>query len=233
MNTNQDIIRNSCAISTNTLECLELLNDEERDFMLSKTVDVFYQKGEVLTKQGSFASHVMILREGLVKTYIEGISDNLILQIFSPVNIIGLSTLFEGNAIFHHSTQAYIDTKVSLIEINSFKQLINKNPAFAAKVVSMLAEQSIITNGRFYCLTKKQTYGRLADVILCLANRIYKKKKFPLQLTRKEFAELSGMSIESIARILTKFKADGLLEINSEFVEILDSEKLSMISLRG
>ncbi len=233
MNTNQDIIRNSCAISTNTLECLELLNNDEREFMESKTVEVFYQKGEVLTKQGAFASHVMILREGLVKTYIEGISDNLILQIFSPVNIIGLSTLFEGNAIFHHSTQAYIDTKVSLIEINSFKQLISKNPAFATKIVSLLAEQSIITNGRFYCLTKKQTYGRLADVILCLANRIYKMQKFPLQLTRKEFAELSGMSIESIARILTKFKADGLLEITSDYVEILDLEKLSMISLRG
>lgn len=233
MNTNQDIIRNSCAISTNTLECLELLNSDEREFMESKTVEVFYQKGEVLTKQGAFASHVMILREGLVKTYIEGISDNLILQIFSPVNIIGLSTLFEGNAIFHHSTQAYIDTKVSLIEINTFKQLISKNPAFATKIVSLLAEQSIITNGRFYCLTKKQTYGRLADVILCLSNRIYKMQKFPLQLTRKEFAELSGMSIESIARILTKFKADGLLDITSEYVEILDAEKLNMISLRG
>ena len=82
MNSNQDIIRNSCAISTNTLECIELLNDEQKAFLESKTVNVFYQKGEVLTKQGAFASHVMILREGLVKTYIEGVSDNLILQIF-------------------------------------------------------------------------------------------------------------------------------------------------------
>lgn len=233
MNSNQDIIRNSCAISTNTLECIELLNDEQKAFLESKTVNVFYQKGEVLTKQGAFASHVMILREGLVKTYIEGVSDNLILQIFSPINIIGLSTLFEGNAVFHHSTQAYIDTQVSLIDISAFKQLINQNSGFASKIVSLLAEQSIITNGRFYCLTKKQTYGRLADVILCLANRIYKKNKFPLQLSRKEFAELSGMSIESIARILTKFKNDGLLEINSEYVEILDLDKLSRVSMHG
>lgn len=233
MNSNQDITRNSCAISTNTLECIELLNDEQKAFLESKTVNVFYQKGEVLTKQGAFASHVMVLREGLVKTYIEGVSDNLILQIFSPINIIGLSTLFEGNAIFHHSTQAYIDTRVSLIDISAFKQLINQNSGFALKIVSLLAEQSIITNGRFYCLTKKQTYGRLADVILCLANRIYKKNKFPLQLSRKEFAELASMSIESIARILTKFKNDGLLEINSEYVEILDIEKLSRVSMHG
>jgi len=73
----------------------------------------------------------------------------------------------------------------------------------------------------------------LADVILCLANRIYKTQKFPLQLSRKEFAELSGMSIESIARILTKFKADGLLEINNEYVEILDFEKMNRVSMHG
>ncbi len=83
MNSNQDIIRNSCAISTNTLECIELLNDEQKAFFWNqKQWMFFYQKGEVLTKQGAFASHVMILREGLVKTYIEGVSDNLILQIF-------------------------------------------------------------------------------------------------------------------------------------------------------
>jgi CRP-like cAMP-binding protein len=54
-----------------------------------------------------------------------------------------------------------------------------------------------------------------------------------LQLSRKEFAELSGMSIESIARILTKFKADGLLEINNEYVEILDFEKMNRVSMHG
>jgi len=39
----------------------------------------FYQKGEVLPKQCAFASHVLILKEGLVKTYIEGTSDKQIL----------------------------------------------------------------------------------------------------------------------------------------------------------
>lgn len=233
MNLPPNVLRNSCAIGTNTLECMKLLTEDELALLQSKTVDVYYQKGEMICKQGSFASHVMILEEGLVKSFVEGAADNLILQIFAPVNIIGLTTLFEGNAIFHHSVQAYVDSRLSLIEISALKQIINSNAAFASKIISLMAEQSIIVSGRFYCLTKKQTYGRLADVIICLANRIYKAQKFPLQLSRKDFAELSGMSVESIARILTKFKADQLLDINNEYVEILDFEKLSIISLRG
>lgn len=228
-----DVIRNSCSIGSNSMECLKLLSESELKFLTDQMVDVYYQKGEMICKQGTFASHVMIIQEGLVKSFLEWSGENLILQIFAPVNIIGLSTLFEGNTVFQHSVQAYIDSKVSLIEISAFKQVMNSNAQFSARMVSLLAEQSAIINGRFYCLTKKQTYGRLADVIICLANRIYKTQKFPLHLSRKDFAELSGMSIESIARILTKFKGDGLIEINSDFVEILNYEKLNMISQKG
>lgn len=212
---------------------MKVLTEEELDFLNAKTLDVYYQKGEMICKQGTFASHVMILQEGLVKSFLEGNSDNLILQIFAPVNIIGLASLYEGTSVFHHSVQAYMDSRVSLVEISAVRQAIQTNAKFASKMISTLAEQKIITSGRFFCLTKKQTYGRLADVLICLANRIYKSHKFPLQLSRKDFAELSGMSVESIARIFTKFKADGLIELNNEYVEILDMEMLSLISQKG
>lgn len=228
-----DALRNSCSIGSNSMECLKLLSAEEFKYLTDQMVDVYYQKGEMICKQGTFASHVMIIQEGLVKSFLEWNGENLILQIFAPINVIGLSTLFDGNTVFQHSVQAYVESKVSLIEIGAFRQIMNNNAQFSSKMVSLLAEQGAIINGRFYCLTKKQTYGRLADVIICLANRIYKTQKFPLHLSRKDFAELSGMSIESIARILTKFKSDGLIEINNEYVEIIDFDKLSMISQKG
>ncbi len=233
MPNNQSLIRSSCAIGTSKLECMDLLTPDEFSLIQGKMVDVGYQKGEIIWKQGSFLSHIMVLNEGLVKTYIEGSTENLVLQIFSPVNIIGLSSMFEGGSILFHSAQAYIDSSLSLIEINAFRKIVNNNPAFASKMLSLLAEQNTIINGRFYCLTKKQTYGRLADVLLCLSNRIYKQQKFPLQLSRKEIAELSGMSIESIARILTKFKSDGLIDISPEHIDIIDPERLEMVSMKG
>lgn len=234
MNKHPDALRNSCSIGSNTMECMNVLTEEELNFLNSKTLDVYYQKGEMICKQGTFASHVMILQEGLVKSFLEGNNDNnLILQIFAPVNIIGLASLYEGTSVFHHSVQAYMDSRVSLVEISAIRQAIQTNAKFASKMISTLAEQKIITSGRFFCLTKKQTYGRLADVLICLANRIYKSQKFPLQLSRKDFAELSGMSVESIARIFTKFKADGLIDVNNEYVEILDMEMLMMISQKG
>jgi len=230
---NYNTILDSCSIGTNKLECIDLLTPEEKSFLDSKIVDISYKKGEIICKQGAFATHLMIIREGLAKTYIEGGTDNLILQIFPPVNIIGLSSLIEGHTTYQYSSQVYMDSMISIVEISVVNKLISSNPAFAAKIINTLAEQSLVSNGRFYCLTMKQNYGRLADVILCLANRIYKTQKFPLQLSRKEFAELCGMSIESISRIITKFKNDGLIKIDNDFIEIVDYERLNQVSRKG
>ena len=119
------------------------------------------------------------------------------------------------------------------IDINAFKSLIESNAKFASKIISLLAENSVIINGRFFCLTKKQTYGRFADVMLCLSQRIYKSDKFPLQLTRKDLAEIASMSVESTTRILTKFKEDGLIAVNADSIEILDLDRLTDISQNG
>lgn len=171
-----------------------------------------------------------MLDEGLAKVFKEGGNDTLILKILPTVNIIGLSVLFEGNNIFHYSAMAYLKSKVRMIEINTFRHLIHTNAKFATKIISLLSENTVTTYGRFFCLTKKQTYGRFADILLCLSQRIYKKDQFPLQLSRKELAKLSSMSIESITRILTKFKDDGLIKVDPESIEILEPERLNRIS---
>lgn len=225
--------RSYCTISQQQDLCLECLTPVEYDLLMKNMVVLSYKAGEMLCKQGSFASHIILLREGLVKLYMEGRDDNLVLQILPPNNIIGLSSCFDGGSVFFYSAMAYVDSTVQLVDRTYFIQLINANPRFAARMMSFLAEHNVIVYGRFFCLTQKQTYGRFADILLCLANRIYKTTKFPLQLSRKELAELTGMSVESIARIITKFKGEGLIDVTSEHIEILDYDKLNEISMKG
>jgi len=229
----KSVVYNGCSVGENPLCCFDDLTPEELAFVDDNSVEVEYKRGEIICKQGSFASHIMVMKEGLAKIYLENGNDSLILKILPAVNIIGLPALFDGNNTFPYSAQTYMDSTVRLIEINAFKSLIGSNAKFAGQVISMLAENSVIINGRFFCLTKKQTYGRLADVLICLAQRIYKQDKFPLQLTRKDLAELASMSVESTTRILTKFKDEGLIAIHCNEIEILDADKLLEISTIG
>lgn len=223
----------SCSIGNKNPALLDTLSKEELDLIEQHTVIANYQKGEMICKQRTFASHIMVLEKGLVKSFIEADCGSLILQIFAPGATIGLASLIEGNTFFQYSVQTYVESQLKLIEISVFKKILKNNPLFARKIVSLLAEQHVVTSGRFFCFTKKQTYGRLADIILCLSDRIYKSPKFPLHLNRKDIAELSCMSVESIARIITKFKEEKLIEEQDDHLFILDADKLRVISEHG
>jgi CRP/FNR family transcriptional regulator len=224
---------NTCTVYNTKLSCFEELTKEQKELIDKNKVVVNYKKGETICKQGSFASHIIFLREGLAKVYLEGKPKNLVLKISPAGNLIGLPSIYEGNNIFLYSAATYTDSTVELIDINIFKQLIHDNAKFAYKVINVLNENTVQIYGRFYCLTHKQLHGRLADILLCLAERIFNTDNFNLPLTRIELAELTGMSTESVIRVMKDLKDDGLIETSGKQIKILNYEMMGKISEVG
>jgi CRP/FNR family transcriptional regulator, polysaccharide utilization system transcription regulator len=223
-------MKSTCANFLNEFSCFEQLTEKERFEIDANSVDVIYKKGENVCKQGSFASHIIYLEEGLVKSYIEGNPRDLILTITPSKRLVGLPSIFEGNSTFLYSVSTYVDSRVKLIDINTFKNLLRQNAGFASKVIDILNENTAQGYGRFYCLVMKQLNGRLADILLCLSQRIFKSDLFNLPLSRTDLAELTGMSTESVIRILKDFKDDNLIGMDGKTLQILDFERLQKIS---
>ncbi len=73
----------------------------------------------------------------------------------------------------------------------------------------------------------------MADILLCLSQRIFKSNQFNLPLSRNDLGELTSMSTESVIRIFKDFKESKLITVNGKTIEILDEEKLEMISEKG
>jgi CRP/FNR family transcriptional regulator len=76
-------------------------------------------------------------------------------------------------------------------------------------------------------------HGRMADILLCLAQRIFKNDIFNLPLSRFELAELTGMSTESVIRVMKDFKEDGLIKFEGKDIELVNIEMLLKISEVG
>jgi len=224
---------NTCTVFNNKLSCFEELTEKQKSLIDKNRVVINYKKGENICKQGSFASHIIFLREGLVKVFLEGIPKNLVLKISPAGNLVGLTSIYEGNNIFLYSASTYTDSVVELIDISIFKQLLNENAKFATKVINVLNENSVQIYGRFYCLTHKQLHGRLADILLCLSERIFNQKNFDLPLSRIELAELTGMSTESVIRVMKDFKDDGLIETSGKQIKIINYDVMNKISEVG
>jgi CRP/FNR family transcriptional regulator, polysaccharide utilization system transcription regulator len=224
---------NTCMVFEGKLSCFNELTPKQHELIEANKVDITYKKGETICKQGSFASHVIFLKEGLVKVYLEGKPRNLILNIMPSNNLIGLPSIIEGNSTFLYTASTYTESTVSLIELSLFKQLLNKNAAFSAKIINVLNENTLQIYGRFFSLTRKQMHGRMADILLCLSQRVFQNESFDLALSRSDLAELTGMSNESVIRILKEFKTDKLISEKGKTFEILDFKTLSKISELG
>ncbi len=224
---------NSCTVTYNTSLCFEKLTDEEMKLLEENTKEVTYKKGDIICKQGSFTSHIMFVCSGLVKTYIENENHTLLLRIIPPGSMIGLSSLLKNNSTFSFSASTYADSRIRMFDINIVREIIKKNPLFAYEIINIFCENSIQIYGRFFALSRKQSYGRLADILLCLSSRIFQSYHFELLLSRKEIAELSGLSREKVIRIFKEFKESKLIEVNGKNLKIIDPEGLQRISDHG
>jgi len=213
--------------------CFEKLTREEHDFLEANSVWINYRRGEMICKQGSFVSNVMYMEKGLGKVFLESGNNSLVLRIIPDGNFFGLAAISEELGTFPYSGMAYIDSRVRQIDIKAFRQLIHQNAAFAKEIIDILSSNSVQIYGRFFCLSYKQAFGRLADILLCLADRIFKSTEFNLPLTRKELGELAGMSPETVIRMLKEFNDDNVIMMDGKSLKVLDYERLQQISETG
>lgn len=222
-----------CTLSMHQCVCFEKLNREELDFLEANSVWINYRRGEMICKQGSFVSNIMYMEKGLGKVFLESGNNSLVLRIIPDGNFFGLAAISDELGTFPYSGMAYIDSRVRQIDIKAFRQLIQQNTAFAKEIIDILSSNSVQIYGRFFCLSYKQAFGRLADILICLADRIFKSTEFNLPLTRKELGELAGMSPETVIRMLKEFNDDNVIRMDGKSLIVLDYERLKQISETG
>ena len=197
-------------------------------------VELKYKKGEHIAKQGSFVTHVLYLQKGLIKIYIETEQENdIILNIFSGGDYIGLPNLFT-NAPLQYSVAAIEDSIICAIDKTVIENLILQNGKFAKTIIQTLNNCTFYHYRRLISASQKQLNGRLADVLLHLANQVYHSDTFKLSLTRKELAEFAGMSVMSVVRTLKDFIQNNIIaEENNNTFKIIDKTKLESYSKYG
>jgi CRP/FNR family transcriptional regulator len=223
----------ACTLNFHECKCFEKLTPEQREFLDANSVKIKYKKGEIICKQGGFVSHVMYMEKGLAKVFLENSSDSLVLRVTPDKNFLGLASVSEHHSYFPYSAMAYVDSEIRQIEVGAFRSIMAQNFDFTKEIIDILSSNSLQIYGRFFCFTYKQAFGRLADILLCLADRIFKRCDFDLPLSRKELAELSGMSPETVIRMLKEFNDEGLIRMDGKSIEVLDYDRIKKISETG
>lgn len=223
---------NSCINCARKSPMFYFLSEKELELISNNRFEIKFKKGEIIRKQGTFLSHVISINSGLAKMYLEGHQGkNLIIRIIGSSNFIGGPGMYYDQR-HHYSVIALVESTACFIEMNVFKQIIHSNSEFAAEFIKDISKNTLSTYDRLISISQKQIPGRMADALLYLSKEIFNSNIITSAITKKELSELTGMSKDSVIKILREFINEGILKMN-QGIEIINSEKLVKISNVG
>ena len=190
------------------------------------------KKGDIIFKQGIFASNIVYLKEGIVKLFVEDTQDEQILKIVKGPTYLGIPTTLDEK-FNHYSAMALENVNACFINVETFKCFVQENGQFAYKIIVELCKNEINLFNKLVNRSQKNARGRIADAILFFHDEIFQTKNFMMPLTRQELGNYVNTSRESVSRILTEFTNDKIIELKGRQVFIIDFNKLKLVSQTG
>jgi CRP/FNR family transcriptional regulator len=213
--------------------CFQMLTSRELELVRASKTQVLFRKGDSLTKQGTFASYILFVINGICKQYIEGYgSRSFNMRIVQPGEFVGLSAVFTKN-IFNYSTVALTDCYAFLIDKEAIAKVIQKNGLFGLNIIKRYCEQNSNLFSTLQTVLYKQMNGRISETLLYLDSIRESHPDIFLLLSRKDIADFAAISTESAVKLLKSFEKDGLIELLDKDVIIRDKNALEDISKRG
>jgi CRP-like cAMP-binding protein len=193
----------------------------------------FFHKGEVINHEGEKISHFKYLKSGLVKLYRRTpAGEEQVITITRPFEFVSNMSIFSEDR-YQYSVAALEDSVVCQVKLDFIKELFLKNGAFAMGLLTKISRINDKIISQTLDIRQKNLVGRVAFVLLYFTHEIYKSRVFDLPVSRKEIADYIGMSTANVIRTLSDFRKDGIIRVFGKTIEIVELEKLEVISRHG
>jgi CRP/FNR family transcriptional regulator, nitrogen fixation regulation protein len=125
------------------------------------------------------------------------------------------------------SAEAVSDAVVMRLPRHASEQLIDANPALARLLRETMMRDLANAYGRMLLLGRMTAAERVAAFLIEMFERCDRAKRLDLPMSRNDIADYLGLTIETVCRVLSGFKRDGMITIpNAHSIELTDREAL-------
>ncbi len=192
-----------------------------------------FRKGEVINHEGEKIMNFKYLKSGLVKLYRRTSNgEEQVITITRPFEFVSNMSIFSEER-YRYSVSAIEDSVVCVVRLEFIKELFMKNGGFAMGLLTKISKINDKIINQTLDLRQKNLIGRVAFVLLYFTKEIYNTRVFDLPVSRKEIADYIGMSTANVIRTLSDFKREGIIKVFGKTIEIVDINKLEILSKRG
>jgi CRP-like cAMP-binding protein len=209
------------------------LDDPTIDELCNNKEEQSFRKGEIINHEGEKIVNFKYLKSGLVKLYRRtSTGEEQVITITRPFEFVSNMSIFSEER-YQYSVSALEDSVVCLVKLDFIKELFMRNGGFAMGLLSKISMINDKIISQTLDIRQKNLIGRVAFVLLYFTNDIYNSRVFDLPVSRKEIADYIGMSTANVIRTLSDFKKEGIIRVFGKTIEVVDLNKLEIISKRG
>ncbi|HRW20941.1 MAG TPA: Crp/Fnr family transcriptional regulator [Bacteroidales bacterium] len=207
------------------------LSLEQQDFISSRKSCAFYKKGTVIYKEGQRTSGIYCINQGIVKIYKTGVEGKeQIIKFAKCGDVFGYRSILNGEPACT-SVKVNEDAVICHVIASDFYAMLKENSEFGIDMLQLACAELGEANSYITDIAQKSVRERLAEILVYLKDEfgVDDDKMIKLNLTREELANLVGTATESVIRLLSEFKNDGLVELKGRRIRLINLDKLNKI----
>lgn len=215
----------SCVSRSNSL-LGGLCSEEVTNLEEHKTCN-YYKKNQSLFLEGSFPRGVFCINQGKVKVFKRGDEGKeQIIHIAKGGEMVGFRAMFSGDP-YNVAAETLEESNICFIAKDDFLNMMDTNATLRNGIIKELSKElsdraSFITN-----MAQKSVRERLAFALILLKG-VYEPE--PINLSREDMANFVGTATETLIRLLKDFKEEGIIEVQTRKLTILNLDRLVSIA---
>jgi CRP-like cAMP-binding protein len=193
-----------------------------------------YDKGEALFAEGDPSDFLYTILSGRVKVVKSVASGReVILEIFGPGDAVGAVVAYEGRP-YPATAVALEGTSCLVLRRAPFFALLERHPTLVRGFILGLTQRIVELTRRIPEVAGTRVETRFAHLFLKLADKLGRARGdgvfVPMALSRQELADLTGTTVETCIRLMSRWGKEGTLRTEADGFLLIDRAALEALA---
>ena len=191
------------------------------------------EKNKTLFRMSDPLKFIYAIRSGTFKSYLTNPDGTeQIVGFHLPGELLGMDAISDEK---HVCTAKALETSsVCEIPFDKLESLAMQIPGLQHQLLKLMSKEIQQDQKQMLLLAQMPAETRLANFLLGMSERLSKRgyaaNEFNLSMSRGDIANLLGMAVETVSRLLSHFQEENLLKVERKHISILKPDELRKLS---
>lgn len=193
------------------------------------------RRGEYVFCEGEIAESFYIAISGFYRLIQHGENgQEIVVEVFGKGDPIGLVAVLRGGT-YPSSVEVLENGQLLKFAVHDIEAILDKYPSVTKRVLIVVHQRLCESHRQMSALCTALVEQRLAASLMRLIRKVGEIEKngsiqLDLRLRRRDLAQLSGTTVETVSRVLKIWEHNTIIETGRERVDVVDLKQLKSIA---